>query len=57
MKSPILLNFFGIHYVKIDITHGRVYVVESIFEVVHAKIGIGLTLEFCFALYQIIRSI
>ena len=37
----VLKNFFGIHYIKIL---GEIQLVESIFDVIYAKIGfIGLT--------------
>ena len=42
--GSILKNFFGIKYIKIDVILGTIQLVESIFDVIYAKIGfIGLT--------------
>ena len=35
--NPIKL--FGINYIKIDVIQGKIYLVESVFDVVDAKIG------------------
>ena len=43
-QGSILYNFFGINYIKIDVIQGKILLVESIFDVIDAKIGfIGLT--------------
>ena len=43
-QGSILYNFFGINYIKIYVIQGKIYLVESIFVVIDAKIGfIGLT--------------
>ena len=43
-QESILLNVFGINYIKIDVIQGKIQLVESIFNVIYGKICfIGLT--------------
>ena len=38
------MKLFGINYMKIDVIQGKIWLVESAFDVIDAKIGfIGLT--------------
>ena len=32
------INFFGINYIKTDVIHAKIYLVESIFDVIYTKI-------------------
>ena len=43
-QGSVLKNFFGINYIKIDVIQGTIQLVESIFDIMYAKLCfIGLT--------------